>query len=241
MAPLLQNHQQVTQSRKILEQSSQEKQPYLVHILEKDFIVFPQVFSPKYLGSTSLFTRNIPFRAGESFLEIGCGTGITAVMAAKHGAGKVVAVDINPQAVENTIANSELHGVNDVVDVRLSDMFSAIQPGERFEMIYWNMPFIYVGKGYSFRNMLERSVFDPGYKSTKAFLRQAPRYLTEGGRLLIGFSDFGDVNKLISISESFGYSSREVMRGRDLERQPITFILYELTLSGSHSSGQQTV
>src|SRR4029077_6361854 len=108
--------------------------------------------------------------------------------------------------------------------------FGAVLPNERFDTIYWNMPFIYVGKGYSFRNMLERSLFDPGYKSTKAFLREAPRHLKESGRFLIGFGDFGDVSRLISMTESVGYSCKELMRGSDLERQPITFILYELTL-----------
>lgn len=240
MAPVLPNQQQVTQSRKILEASSRETQPYLVHILETDFIVFPQVFSPKYLGSTSLFTRSIPFRAGESFLEIGCGTGVTAVMAAKCGASRVVAVDINPEAVSNSIANAKLHGVDHVIDVRLSDMFSAIGPGERFDTIYWNMPFIYVGSGYSYRSMLERSLFDPGYEITKTFLREAPPRLTDGGRLLVGFGDFGDVGELIRMAESLGYSCRELTRGRDLERQPITFILYELTLPGSHTGGQLT-
>jgi release factor glutamine methyltransferase len=230
MARLSKNHQQVIQSRRILEESGRETRPYLVHILEKDFVVFPQVFSPKYLGSTSLFTRSIPYRAGESFLEIGCGTGVTAVMAAERGARKVVAVDINPQAVSNTIANAELHGVRHVVDTRLSDMFAAILPGERFDTIYWNMPFIYVRSGYTYRTMLERSLFDPGYKITRVFLHDAPRHLKKGGRLLVGFADFGNVRELTTLSEDLGYSRKELTRGRDLEQQPITFILYELTL-----------
>jgi len=235
MAQFSQNQLQVIQSRKILEQSGRETRPYLVHILEKDFVVFPQVFSPKYLGSTNLFTRSIPFRAGESFLEIGCGTGVTAIMAAKQGACKVVAVDINPQAVSNTIKNAELHGMDQIVDARLSDMFAAILPGERFDTIYWNMPFIYVESGYSFRSMLERSLFDPGYNMTKTFLHDAPRYLEKGGRLLVGFGDFGNVRELVTLSEELGYSCKELMRGRDLEQQPITFILYELSLPDDRS------
>jgi release factor glutamine methyltransferase len=235
MPRLTQHQQQVTQSRRILEQSSRETDPYLVHILDREFVVFPQVFSPKYLGSTSLFTRSIPFRAGESFLEIGCGTGVTAVMAAKAGARKVVAVDISPEAVSNTVKNAELHGMTDIVDARLSDMFTAILPDERFDTIYWNMPFIYVDREYSFRSMLERSLFDPGYNMTRTFLHDAPRHLEKGGCLLVGFGDFGNVGEFIALSEKLGYSRRELTRGRDLEQQPITFILYELTLPDNRS------
>lgn len=224
------NDEQVTLSRKILEKSQRETEPYLVELLGQQFVVFPGVFSPKYLGSTRVFTESISYRPGESFLEVGCGTGITAVTSALRGAGRVVAVDLSPEAVENTRANAERHGVAHVVDARVSDIFSALRPGERFDTIYWNMPFIYVEPGFVYRSELERAIFDPGYEVTKSFLRDAPARLNEGGRMLVGFADFGDERAFLDLCEEVGYKLREVTRGPDFERQPITFILYELTL-----------
>lgn len=44
-------------------------------------------------------------------LDYGCGSGILAIGAAKHGATEVVAVDIDPAAVESTLANAETNHV----------------------------------------------------------------------------------------------------------------------------------
>jgi ribosomal protein L11 methyltransferase len=45
--------------------------------------------------------------AGESVLDYGCGSGILAIAAAKLGAGRVVGVDIDPQAVTASRDNAE--------------------------------------------------------------------------------------------------------------------------------------
>lgn len=48
---------------------------------------------------------------GESVLDYGCGSGILAIAAAKLGAGRVDAVDIDPQALETSRANAALNNV----------------------------------------------------------------------------------------------------------------------------------
>jgi ribosomal protein L11 methyltransferase len=48
---------------------------------------------------------------GESVLDIGCGSGILAVAAARLGAGRVVAIDIDPGAAEVTRSNAAANGV----------------------------------------------------------------------------------------------------------------------------------
>ena len=54
--------------------------------------------------------RNI--RPGERVLDYGCGSGILAIVAGKLGAGEIAATDIDPQALETTIANA---ADNDVI------------------------------------------------------------------------------------------------------------------------------
>ncbi len=44
--------------------------------------------------------------AGQRVLDYGCGSGILAIGAAKHGAAEIVAVDIDPAAVESTQINA---------------------------------------------------------------------------------------------------------------------------------------
>lgn len=50
--------------------------------------------------------------AGESVLDYGCGSGILAILAKKCGAGSVVGIDIDPQAVESARGNSARNRVD---------------------------------------------------------------------------------------------------------------------------------
>ncbi|MES2939327.1 MAG: 50S ribosomal protein L11 methyltransferase [Pseudomonadota bacterium] len=54
-------------------------------------------------------TRNPP--AGQRVLDYGCGSGILAIGAAKHGAARVDAVDIDTAAVQSTRDNAAANGV----------------------------------------------------------------------------------------------------------------------------------
>jgi ribosomal protein L11 methyltransferase len=70
-------------------------------------------------------------------LDLGSGTGILAIAAAKMGAGSVTALDTSPDAVEATIGNAQGNGVEKVV--------MAVQGGlesikaERFDLILANL------------------------------------------------------------------------------------------------------
>jgi ribosomal protein L11 methyltransferase len=57
-------------------------------------------------------------RPGETVLDYGCGSGILAIAAVKLGAGRVVGVDIDPQAVESALDNAGRNAVQ--ADFRMS-------------------------------------------------------------------------------------------------------------------------
>jgi release factor glutamine methyltransferase len=105
-----------------------------------DLQIFPGVFHPKYFGSSSILARfisRLPLR-GKSFLEIGCGSGIVALCAARAGA-EVTTVDINPAAVRCTSLNAINNKLN--VNALNSDLFSSLS-ASRFDVIAWNPPFL---------------------------------------------------------------------------------------------------
>jgi ribosomal protein L11 methyltransferase len=56
---------------------------------------------------------------GGSLLDVGCGSGVLSIAAAKLGYGPVTAIDADPQAVEATERNAAANGV--AVDARLAD------------------------------------------------------------------------------------------------------------------------
>lgn len=118
----------------------QVKKNETVKVLGVSFLVYPGVFSPIYSSDTAWFAEKIvPFTKNKTFLEIGSGAGIIACLAANFGASNVVATDINPQAVKNTISNSKLHSLN--ISVREGSVFDPIDNDEKFDIIFWNHPF----------------------------------------------------------------------------------------------------
>lgn len=83
---------------------------------------------------------------GARVMEIGTGSGIISLYAAKLGASKVVSTDINPQAIASIRLNAKDLGFEDVIDARLvppDDMsaYSVIAPDEQFDIIISNPPF----------------------------------------------------------------------------------------------------
>ncbi len=219
--------EQIEASKKILEESQKEAFPYTFNEFGLEIIVHEGVFSPKHFHGWRVFTQNFPNVDGETVLEIGCGHGATSIYLAKNGAKKVVAVDINKKAVENTLENAKRNNSPNV-EVRVSDVYSAIEKSEKFDTIYWNTPFIYVPEDYEYISELERGLFDPGYKLTERFLEEAGSYLTQTGRILLGIGDFGDIPKFKALAEKFGYSIKLLAKEDSTEMNPVDFQLYEL-------------
>ncbi len=59
-------------------------------------------------------------RAGGDFLDLGCGSGVLAIAAARLGWAPVVALDYDPASVEAAIDNAGVNGV--AIDVRRHDL-----------------------------------------------------------------------------------------------------------------------
>ena len=56
--------------------------------------------------------------AGARVLDVGCGSGILAIAAAKLGAADVLGVDIDPIAIDATLANAATNGLSGVIRAR---------------------------------------------------------------------------------------------------------------------------
>ena len=158
---------------------------------------------------------------------MGCGAGVTSVCAAQAGCA-VTALDISPVAVRNTRLNAARHGVAEHVDARRGDLFEAVAPDERFDVIYWNSNFALAPSGFEPRTELEHAFFDPGYETHRRFAEQAPRFLRRGGRLLLGFADIGSWEHLRASCEPAGLRPRIVRSERRTLEIAIEFQLVAL-------------
>ncbi len=63
---------------------------------------------------------------GGSVLDVGTGSGILAIAAARLGAKQVLGVDIDPMAVQVAKENVEKNGLTDIIDIREGDLVAGL-------------------------------------------------------------------------------------------------------------------
>jgi release factor glutamine methyltransferase len=161
--------------------------------------------------------------AGERVLDMGTGSGVNAILAASRGAA-VLAVDLNPEAVEAARANAERNGVADRVEVRFSDVFSAVDG--TFDLIIFDPPF----RWFAPRSRLEMASTDENYRALTAFFEQAGDRLTPGGRMLIFFGTSGDAAYLRSLIDQHGFMARTVATAQ-LDRDGLSVEYFTLLVT----------
>lgn len=75
--------------------------------------------------------------SGKKVLDFGCGTGILAVAAVLEGATEVLGIDIQPEAIENSIEHAELNKVSDICQFIEGDVTKI--PAKQFDVILANI------------------------------------------------------------------------------------------------------
>lgn len=193
--------------------------PRVFTMFGHEWDLFPEVFAPVYSPSTQVAVDFLDLARpgahdGGSFLEMGCGTGLVAAMAVFAGYDRVVASDINRMAVANAAANAERHGLGDRLRAVHSDLFAGLEPGERFDVVFWSSNYVLAPADYSYRSPHEQAYVDPGYRTHRRYLTEAPLRVTPTGSALLHFSDRGDVPALYRIADECGRELRLVAAHR---------------------------
>lgn len=150
-------------------------------------LVMPGVANPKLLRTGAFFASQIDARSissGAAVLDMGTGSGICAVFAARQG-GRVVAVDVSPAAVRCARVNAALNHLEGRIDVRLGDLFEPLA-GRRFDVVLFNPPFL-IGAPKDHRDAAWRSE-----DAARRFAAGLGAHLVERGVALVLLSSFGD-------------------------------------------------
>ena len=187
--------------------------------------VRPTVFHPRYFLTSEYFARFIDRLdlRGKIVAEIGTGSGVLALAAARAGASRVVAIDINPNAVLSAAENARKNGLGGRVLPVCSNLMTAIAPGPHFDVILSNPPYL-AGEP---RDVADRAWHaGPGYRDIRALFAQARERLNPGGRFYLLLSSDSDLGVLGRLIEEAGFAARSVNeRSIVIEK----LILYELT------------
>jgi release factor glutamine methyltransferase len=151
-------------------------------------IVLPGVFNGVRIRSGLILARSLEtlsLSASTRVLDLGTGSGLGAIFAARQGA-RVIASDVNPEAVRCAKLNALANHLDDRIEVRSGDLFESV-PGERFDVILFNPPY-YRGQPRDDADRAWRSpdVFD-------RFLMELPDHLTDQGCARVVLSTDGEI------------------------------------------------
>ncbi len=176
-----------------------------IRIGELVFDVNDDVYEPA--EDSFLFAEKLHLAAGVRVLDLGTGSGILAVTAAKQGA-EVVAVDINPYAVCIAKANAELNRVEVRIDFVQGSLFSAFATIAFFDVVLFNAPYLpsEVGEDESWIGRAWAGGAN-GRLWVDRFIEEVAMYLKPGGRVLLMQSTLTGIEETIQRFTSVGMSA----------------------------------
>jgi release factor glutamine methyltransferase len=162
--------------------------------------VIPGVFHPGFFFSTKLLLSFLEKQklSETNFLEMGCGSGIISIFAARQNA-KVVAADIFSEAVLCTEKNAEKNQVK--ISVIESDLFKNI-PAQQFDIIAVNPP--YYKKEPSSPDQFAWYCGEH-LEYFQHFFQQAKLFVHASSRVMMVLSDECDLAGIRSIAEKNGW------------------------------------
>ena len=154
----------------------------------------PEVYAPA--EDSYLLLKIVEVRPGQRFLDMGCGTGLIGLHAAKLGAA-VTASDINPHAVELTRRNAARNGLR--LEVVESDLFEKILGV--FDVISFNPP--YLPSETKSTSWIERawSGGSDGSEVSVRFLDSAWKHLAPAGRIYMILSSLSGLRPVLKASK----------------------------------------
>jgi len=174
------------------------------------FEVFEEVYEPAEDSFLLADAINEVIMPDDDVLDVGTGCGILAVVAAKK-THKVVATDINPQAIECTKVNAKRNSLAGNVEARLGDLFQPVLKTERFDLIVFNAPYLPSAPDEQ-ETWIERAWAGgpTGRLLIDRFIVEAPLHLNENGKILLAQSSFADIDKTLKKFSQKGLDAKIV-------------------------------
>ena len=165
--------------------------------IDVDLQIGSDVFEPNL--TTRLLAEVVDIPAGSRVLDLGCGIGPIAIIAAKKGAGEVYAVDVMEAACRYARKNAELNGVQDRVKVIHGNLFEGLD-GERFDIIIDDVSGM--AEGVSRISPWYPSTIPTGGRDgtgpTIDMLTRSLDHLKEGGQLYFPVLSLADHHKILA-------------------------------------------
>jgi methylase of polypeptide subunit release factors len=185
--------------------------------------VRPTVFHPGYFISSERFADFIGTLdlRGKRTLDVGAGTGILAIAAARAGSEAVIATDINPNAVLSVPENARANAVDAQITSVCMDLLGGFARRPLFDVIVANLP----------KHSKEPwDLADRGWHSGERhraihpFFEQAYDRLKPGGYLYVMLSSHSELGLIEALITGAGFQFKIARRYSIFIE---SFVLYE--------------
>jgi release factor glutamine methyltransferase len=158
-------------------------------------------------------------------LDFGTGSGCIAIaVATKCITGRLVALDVSPEALNAARQNAANNNVSDRIEFRQGDGFAALKAGEQFDLIISNPPYIASAEIETLqpevRDHDPRGALDGGADGLDFYRRlaaKAARFLKPQGKIMLEFGE-GQAGEIGAIFATHGWSV-EAIREDYTQRQ----------------------
>ncbi|MDQ7053294.1 MAG: methyltransferase [candidate division KSB1 bacterium] len=163
------------------------------HVLGLELQTVFDVYHPRFFVSSRWLAEKVRRQRlrGRRFLDMGTGSGLIGLVAAKCGA-RVTAVDTQPLAVQLAQENARRQGLADGFDCFVGDLFSALPRMAQFDVIAFDPPMS------ACRNTSEGSLL-------ARFFAHARDHLAANGRLLLVLSSDLPLRHIDALIQQHGY------------------------------------
>ena len=176
-------------------------------------------------------------------LEIGTGSGLISLCCLQVGASRVVATDINPNAIENARFNARQRGYLDRFELRLvressPGAFAVIPAGEKFDYVISNPPW---EDGVP-NQVDDYAYYDPGFRLLDSLLAELEDRLKPGGCALLAYGCVSAIRAVYETAPRYGLRV-ETLDDRNLDELEEVFLpgmLLRVVPDDSSASGQSS-
>jgi methylase of polypeptide subunit release factors len=174
-----------------------------------DLKVGRATFRPSTISS--LLADSLNFKPGSVVVDVGCGSGILSIIAAKLGAAKVYGVDAAEETVEIATANAAAHGVADRVEFAQGDMFEPLDPDLEADVVIGDVsgiPDVIATVSGWFPSGLAGG--PTGAELPMRMIEESKRLLKKGGRLFLPTGSLQDETSILERAKSVFGSMRQL-------------------------------
>lgn len=193
-----------------------------IDYLGKKFFVRKGVFWPR--PDSMPLVENFVINPGEEVLDVCTGSGVISIFSALKGAQKVVALDINPDAIESVRVNAKRFEVEEKIDARVSDVLSALNDDEFFDVVTCNPPFT---DEPSEEDMASKTLRDPGLSVARSFFENIGKHLKSEGRIYVSQANSGNVQDMLRLATEAGFEAHMIGK-KEIGQNSLEFYAFEL-------------